>query len=75
MSDVPDSGHDPARARFFALGLIRLGGVVLAFIGISIIAKRWVEPAEIIGGALLFSAAIDVLVVPLILVKRWRTPR
>ena len=75
MTDVPDSGHDPARARFFALGLIRLGGVVLAFIGISIIAKRWVEPAEIIGGALLFIAAIDVLVVPLILVKRWRTPR
>ena len=75
MSDVPDSGHDPARARFFALGLIRLGGVVLAFVGISIIAKRWVEPAEIIGGVLLFIAAIDVLVVPLILVKRWRTPK
>ncbi len=75
MSDVPDSGHDPARARFFALGLIRLGGVVLAFVGISIIAKRWVEPAEIIGGVLLFIAAIDVLVVPLILAKRWRTPR
>ena len=75
MTDVPDSGHDPARARFFALGLIRLGGVVLAFIGISIIAKRWVEPAEIIGGVLLFIAAIDVLVVPLILAKRWRTPR
>ena len=75
MTDVPDSGHDPARARFFALGLIRLGGVVLAFVGISIIAKRWVEPAEIIGGVLLFIAAIDVLVVPLILVKRWRTPK
>ena len=75
MTDVPDSGHDPARARFFALGFIRLGGVVLAFVGISIIAKRWVEPAEIIGGVLLFIAAIDVLVVPLILVKRWRTPK
>ncbi len=75
MTDVPGSGHDPARARFFALGLIRLGGVVLAFVGISIIAKRWVEPAEIIGGVLLFIAAIDVLVVPLILVKRWRTPK
>ena len=75
MTDVPDSGHDPARARFFALGLIRLGGVVLAFVGISIIAKRWVEPAEIIGGVLLFIAAIDVQVVPLILAKRWRTPR
>jgi hypothetical protein len=68
------SEPDPARARFFALGLIRLGGVAMAFLGISILAKRWIEPAEIVGGVFLFIAAIDVLVVPLILVKRWRTP-
>ncbi len=66
---------DPARARFFALGLIRLGGVAIAFLGIAIIAKRFVEPAEIIGGGLLFIAAIDVLVVPVLLAKRWRTPK
>jgi hypothetical protein len=66
---------DPARARFFTLGLIRLGGVAIAFLGVAIIAKRLVEPAEIIGGLLLFIAAIDVLVVPLLLVKRWRTPK
>jgi hypothetical protein len=65
---------DPARARFFALGLIRLGGVALAFLGVAIIAKRLVEPAEIIGGVLLFIAAVDVLLVPVLLVKRWRTP-
>jgi hypothetical protein len=66
---------DPARARFFTLGLIRLGGVAIAFLGVAIIAKRLIEPAEIIGGLLLFIAAIDVLVVPLLLVKRWRTPK
>ena len=65
---------DPAKVRFFALGLIRLGGVALAFLGVAIIAKRLVEPAEIIGGILLFIAAIDVLVVPVLLAKRWRTP-
>jgi hypothetical protein len=75
MTDVPDSGHDPARARFFTLGLIRLAGVATALLGISIIAKRWVEPAEIIGGVLLFIAAVDVMVVPILLVKRWRTPK
>ena len=68
------SESDPAKARFFALGLIRLGGVALAFLGVAIIAKRLVEPAEIIGGVLLFIAAIDVLVVPVLLAKRWRTP-
>lgn len=71
MTDTPD----PARARFFTLGLIRLGGVALAFLGVSIIAKRWIEPAEIIGGILMFVAAVDVLVVPVLLSKRWRTPK
>jgi hypothetical protein len=66
---------DPARARFFTLGLIRLGGVAFAFLGVAIIAKRLVEPAEVIGGILLFIAALDVLVVPVILAKRWRTPK
>ena len=65
---------DPAKARFFALGLIRLGGVALVFLGVAVIAKRLVEPAEIIGGVLLFIAAVDVLVVPFLLVKKWRTP-
>ncbi len=74
MTDLPDSGHDPARARFFALGLIRFSGVALAFTGISILAKRWVEPAEIVGGLLLAFGAIQVMVVPIILTKRWRTP-
>ena len=71
MTETPD----PARARFFTLGLIRLGGVALAFLGVSIIAKRWIEPAEIIGGVLMFVAAVDVLVVPVLLAKRWRTPK
>lgn len=66
---------DPARARFMILNLIRLSGVALAFLGVTIIVKRWVEPAEIVGGILLFIAAFDVLVVPVLLAKRWRTPK
>ena len=66
---------DPARARFFVLGFIRLGGVALAFLGISILAKRWIEPAEVVGGLFLVMGAVNVLVLPLILVKRWRTPK
>ena len=66
---------DPARSRFFILGLVRLGGVVLAFLGISIMAKRWVEPADLIGGALIVMGAIEVLVVPRVLAKQWRSPR
>jgi hypothetical protein len=66
---------DPARARFFMLGLVRLGGVVLAFLGISIMSKHWIEPADIIGGALVVLGAIEVLVVPRILARRWRSQK
>ena len=65
---------DLAKKRFFALGLIRLTGVALAFLGIAIIAKRLIEPAEIVGGILIALGIADVMVVPLLLVKRWRTP-
>ena len=70
MTDAPD----PARTRFFTLGLIRLLGVASAFLGVAVIVKRLVEPAEIIGGLLLLNGAVDVLVVPVLLVKKWRTP-
>jgi len=68
-------GPDPARTRFFVLGAVRLMGVVLAFTGISILVKRWVEPAEIIGPLLIAVGAFEVMVLPLILARQWRTPR
>ena len=72
MSDPTD---DLARKRFLTLGLIRLAGVAFAFLGAAFIAKRWIEPAEIIGGLLIAIGAVDVLVIPIILAKRWRTPK
>lgn len=64
--------QDLARKRFFLLTMLRFGGVVLAFVGISIIAKRWIEPAEIVGGLLLVVAIVDVVVAPTVLIRRWR---
>jgi hypothetical protein len=72
---MTEPAPDLARTRFFILGLVRLGGVVLAFLGISIMAKRWIEPADLIGGALIVMGAIEVLIVPRILAKQWRSPR
>ena len=43
-----DTNDDLARKRFLTLGLIRLAGVAFAFLGAAFIAKRWIEPAEII---------------------------
>lgn len=63
-----------ARRRFITLAALRFGGVALAFIGISIIMKRWIEPADIIGTALMVVGAFDVIVLPVLLARRWRTP-
>ena len=68
MTETPD----PARAQFFTLSLIRFSGVALAFIAVTILAKRLVEPAELVGGILLAVAAFEVLVLPMLLVRRWR---
>lgn len=63
-----------AKQRFIILGALRFGGVALAFTGISIIMRRWIEPADIIGTALMVVGAFDVIVLPVLLVRRWRTP-
>ena len=66
--------QDPARNRFFVLTLLRLGGVALAFLGVAIVAKRLVEPAEIVGGVVLALGILDVMILPRMLARRWRTP-
>jgi len=63
-----------ARRRFFILAAARFGGVVLTFTGISINMKRWIEPADIIGTLLMVMGAFCVIVLPLVLARRWRTP-
>lgn len=63
---------DPAKCRFIALGMIRLGGAAIAMAGIALTARRWIEPADIIGAALIVTGAAMVIVVPTFLARRWR---
>lgn len=65
---------DLARKRFFTLGLIRLSGVIAAFAGIAVAVKRPVEPADIIGGALIAFGIVQVILVPVLLLRAWRKP-
>lgn len=65
--------EDQAKKRFFALTLIRFSGVALAFLGIAIIMKRLIEPADVIGTVLLVIGAFDVLVFPTLLMRRWKS--
>ena len=66
---------DPAPRRFLIINLVRLSGAVLVALGAANVGQRWVEPADAIGTALLLLGALEILVVPRLLAKRWRSDR
>lgn len=66
---------DPAATRFALLALARFGGAGLAMLGVAIIVRRLVEPADLIGTALLAAGAFATLVLPQLLARRWRSPK
>ncbi len=68
------TGEATAKRRFIILAGLRFGGVALAFAGISIAMKRWIEPADVIGTLLIITGAFAVIVLPVLLARRWRTP-
>jgi hypothetical protein len=64
--------EDEAKKRYFALTAIRFCGLFLALLGVWIVAKRPIEPADVIGYALIIVGAFDVIVLPPLLVRRWK---
>lgn len=72
MSQEPGSS-DPARARFILLNVVRLNGAFIVALGAANIGQRWVEPADAIGTALLLVGAIEILLVPRLLARRWKS--
>lgn len=67
---MPD---DPAKTRFLILTAIRFGGVILALAGAAILSGKVDLPREA-GMVLLVIGAIDVLLIPPLLLRRWKTP-
>lgn len=67
------SQPDPARTRFFILQAIRWSGVALVVIGLMIVQRRIDLPEEA-GYALLLFGVIDTLFVPILLIRRWKSP-
>lgn len=63
---------DPAKARFFALTLIRWTGVGLVLVGMLINAGKIALPG-IVGILLVAIGLFDAFVMPAILVRRWKT--
>ena len=64
--------EDEAKKRYFALAAIRFCGLALALLGVWIVSKRSIEPAEVIGYLLIAMGVFDVIVLPPLLVRRWK---
>jgi hypothetical protein len=68
--------RDPAKARFFALQLSRLGGLLVIGLGVLLWRTDSIggAPQPTAGKALLALGLFMALVVPPLLRKRWRSP-
>ncbi|MBS0502715.1 MAG: hypothetical protein JSS55_02730 [Proteobacteria bacterium] len=66
---------DPARKRFLAISLLRLSGAVLVMFGLVIAAGRFESLPRLAGIVMVVVGALDFALVPLLLARRWRTPK
>ena len=68
-----------AKKRFFAITAMRLMGAIFVLVGFVLIRGGWElagQPADRwIGVAVVLVGAFDFAVMPLLLARRWRSPK
>lgn len=63
-----------ARSRFFVIGAVRLAGAITIALAVAVTFGRFKQvPAEL-GYALLLLGVVEFLILPQMLVKRWKSP-
>jgi len=65
---------DVARNRWLVISALRLGGVAMVVIGILIL-RQILSGSRVVGYGLLAIGLVDFMVVPLLLARRWRSPK
>ena len=65
--------EDQAKSRFIAINAIRLTGIAMFLVGLLIVAGK-IELPAIAGYVLLAMGLVEILVMPVILARRWKTP-
>ena len=63
-----------ARNRWLVIGAVRLAGVAMVLVGLLIVEQVIPEPAWA-GYTILAVGIGDVFLVPLVLARKWRSPR
>lgn len=73
MASRPPDDDKTARARWMTIQAVRIGGAVLALVGLLMISGRIDAPA-LVGYALFAMGMVEFFVVPTVLARKWRTP-
>ena len=71
---TPEQKDARARNRYFAMTLARLSGAALAMFGLVITAGRFEGVPPAAGYVMLLVGLVDIVLVPRMLARRWRTP-
>jgi hypothetical protein len=70
--DDDQAAQDLAKARFTVIIVSQLSGFALLFFGVSVLVKHWIEPSKPVGVMICALAVLDLLFLPLFLLRRWR---
>lgn len=65
---------DPARNRWLAIVLVRLGGSLGAVLGVVLLGRADDWPTKLLGVAIVAAALFMIATVPRALARRWRSP-
>lgn len=68
---------DPARARWLVIQLARLSGILVVLLGMAVFRTDLLAEggAPVVGWVLMLLGLVEMVVVPKLLARRWRTPR
>ncbi|WP_404480605.1 hypothetical protein [Novosphingobium sp. BL-52-GroH] len=73
---MTDPAPDPAAVRFAAINITRIAGVAFVLVGMLMASDRIFAGApKWIGYLLIANGLVDAFVVPVILARKWRTPK
>lgn len=67
--------ENKAKQRLIIINAARLGGAILVAIGLGIIANGFMDLPKWSGYVLLGAGLFEFLVIPILLAKKWKTPK
>jgi len=74
MNEPP--ARDEAEKRFWTINMVRLMGVAFVIVGLMMATGRVLpQVPSWVGYILLANGLVDVLVIPAILARKWRSPK